>query len=222
MTTGSTRRSEAAVAPAERRGSVAVIDIGSNSLRLVVYDGMRRAARMLLNEKVLCGLGRGLSETGRLNPEGVELARVNLQRFVALARAIGVARLDVLATAAVRDAADGKDFAADLERRELEEPVGVIGHHHLDGSSEQLLADLVELGLVDRAGILLPAGRSRALRARSTCTTSIRRRFGCGRGTVDLVLSVRCPQAAHRRGSYRLMLVAKRYGVLIELVEPMI
>jgi hypothetical protein len=109
-----------------------------------------------------------------------------------------------------------------MERRELEEPVGVIGHHHLDGSSEQLLADLVELGLVDRAGILLPAGRSRALRARSTCTTSIRRRFGCGRGTVDLVLSVRCPQAAHRRGSYRLMLVAKRYGVLIELVEPMI
>ena len=57
------------------------------------------------------------SETGRLNPEGVELARVNLQRFVALARAIGVARLDVLATAAVRDAADGKDFAAEIERR---------------------------------------------------------------------------------------------------------
>jgi len=72
---------------------------------------------MLLNEKVLCGLGRGLGESARLNPEGVELARVNLQRFVALARAIGVARLDVLATAAVRDAADGKDFAAEIERR---------------------------------------------------------------------------------------------------------
>jgi len=99
------------------RDSVAVIDIGSNSLRLVVYDGVRRAARTLLNEKVLCGLGRGLSETGRLNPDGVELARINLQRFVALAQAIGVARLDVLATAAVRDAADGKDFAAEIERR---------------------------------------------------------------------------------------------------------
>ena len=49
--------------------------------------------------------------------EGVELARVNLQRFVALARAIGVARLDVLATAAVRDAADGEEFAAEIERR---------------------------------------------------------------------------------------------------------
>jgi len=83
----------------------------------VVYDGVRRAARMLLNEKVLCGLGRGLGESARLNAEGVELARVNLQRFVSLARAVGVARLDVLATAAVRDAADGKDFAAEIERR---------------------------------------------------------------------------------------------------------
>ena len=101
----------------DRRDAIAVVDIGSNSLRLVVYDGMRRAARIMLNEKVLCGLGRGLSETGRLNQEGVEQARVNLQRFVALARAIGVARLDVLATAAVRDAADGPEFAAEIERR---------------------------------------------------------------------------------------------------------
>jgi len=111
------RRAEAPIAASERRDCVAVIDIGSNSLRLVVYDGVRRAARMLLNEKVLCGLGRGLGETGRLNPDGVELARVNLQRFVSLARAAGAARLDILATAAVRDASDGKDFAAEIERR---------------------------------------------------------------------------------------------------------
>jgi exopolyphosphatase/guanosine-5'-triphosphate,3'-diphosphate pyrophosphatase len=166
LTTGSTRRSEAAVAPAERRGSVAVIDIGSNSLRLVVYDGMRRAARMLLNEKVLCGLGRGLSETGRLNPEGVELARVNLQRFVALARAIGVARLDVLATAAVRDAADGKDFAADLERR-FDVRVRVLA-----GAEEGRYSGLGVLsGIPDAAGVagdlgggsveLVPIGKGR-------------------------------------------------------------
>src|SRR5665213_3434400 len=111
------RRAEAAMPQTDRRDAIAVVDIGSNSLRLVVYDGMRRAARIMLNEKVLCGLGRGLSETGRLNQEGVEQARVNLQRFVALARAIGVARLDVLATAAVRDASDGAEFAAEIERR---------------------------------------------------------------------------------------------------------
>ncbi|HLJ63898.1 MAG TPA: Ppx/GppA family phosphatase [Stellaceae bacterium] len=99
------------------RSPVAVIDIGSNSLRLVIYDGVRRAATMLFNEKVLCGLGRGLETTRHLNREGVALARLNLRRFVALARAVRVGRLDVLATAAVRDAEDGRSFVADIERQ---------------------------------------------------------------------------------------------------------
>ena len=100
-----------------RGGCVAVIDIGSNSLRLVVYDGIRRAPRNLLNEKVMCGLGRSLEATGRLDPDGVVLAHANLQRFIALARSIGVVRLDVLATAAVRDASDGRGFVAEIEKR---------------------------------------------------------------------------------------------------------
>jgi exopolyphosphatase / guanosine-5'-triphosphate,3'-diphosphate pyrophosphatase len=100
-----------------RGGCVAVVDIGSNSLRLVVYDGIRRAPRNLLNEKVMCGLGRSLEETGRLDPDGVLLAHANLQRFIALARSIGVVRLDVLATAAVRDASDGRGFVAEIEKR---------------------------------------------------------------------------------------------------------
>lgn len=110
------RRSRANGRPV-RRGSVAVVDIGSNSLRLVVYDAIKRSPRPLFNEKVMCGLGRSLQTTGRLDPEGVELARTNLQRFVALARGIGVRRLDVLATAAVRDASDGRAFVAEIERR---------------------------------------------------------------------------------------------------------
>src|SRR5689334_13199623 len=96
-------------------GPVAVIDIGSNSLRLVVYDRVDPAPVPLFNEKVLCGLGRSLSTTGHLNPEGVRLAIAALRRFVALAQSIGVRRLDVIATAAVRDAADGRDFAAQVE-----------------------------------------------------------------------------------------------------------
>src|SRR5215472_2108683 len=90
-----------------KQGRVGVIDIGSNSVRLVVYDALSRAPLPLLNEKVLCGLGRELGETGKLNPAGVDSALAHLQRFVALARAIGVRRLDALATAAVRDAEDG-------------------------------------------------------------------------------------------------------------------
>lgn len=101
-------------------GRVAVVDIGSNSIRLVVYDGLKRAAVPLYNEKVLCQLGRGLAATGRLNPEGVQLARLGLARFFALARNMGVSSLEVMATAAVRDASDGREFA-----REIEEAHGV-------------------------------------------------------------------------------------------------
>ena len=63
---------------AVRRDAVAVVDIGSNSLRLVVFDGLKRPARTLFNEKVLCGLGRSLNKTGKLDAEGVEMARANM------------------------------------------------------------------------------------------------------------------------------------------------
>ncbi|HJT08756.1 MAG TPA: Ppx/GppA family phosphatase, partial [Stellaceae bacterium] len=96
---------------------MAVVDIGSNSLRLVIFDGVRRSPRTLFNDKVMCGLGRNLEATGKLDPDGAQLARDNLQRFVSLARSIGVSRLDVLATAAVRDASDGRAFVSEIERR---------------------------------------------------------------------------------------------------------
>src|SRR5262249_34532987 len=103
-----------AIAAAERIG---VIDLGSNSLRLVVFERLGAALFPLFNEKVMCGLGRGIASTGRLNSDGVALALVNLRRFVEFARAIAVDHLAVLATAAVRDASDGGAFAAEVERR---------------------------------------------------------------------------------------------------------
>ncbi|NIA70274.1 Ppx/GppA family phosphatase [Pelagibius litoralis] len=96
-------------------GRIAVVDIGSNSIRLVVFDGLKRAPATVFNEKVLCGLGRGLQSSGQLNPEGVALAVPNLVRFTALARAMGIEKVDLIATAAVRDAADGPDFVATVE-----------------------------------------------------------------------------------------------------------
>src|SRR6185437_11260235 len=129
------------------RGRIAVIDIGSNSLRLVVYDGVGRAPLPLFNEKVLCGLGRNLGRTGRLNADAIAAALENLQRFVALARAVGVARLDIIATAAVRDASDGAQFVAEATRR-CGVPVTI-----LDGAAE---GNLSALGVV--AGIPLADG----------------------------------------------------------------
>ncbi|NBB99194.1 MAG: exopolyphosphatase, partial [Alphaproteobacteria bacterium] len=60
---------------------VGVIDVGSNSVRLVVFDGAARSPAYFFNEKVLCGLGRGFVESGRLSPEGRERARAAIKRF---------------------------------------------------------------------------------------------------------------------------------------------
>lgn len=98
-------------------GRIAVVDVGSNSLRLVVFERLGVALMPLLNEKVMCGLGRGIARSGRLNRDGVQLAYDNVERFVALARALRVDHLAIIATAAVRDAADGRQFAAELRRR---------------------------------------------------------------------------------------------------------
>jgi exopolyphosphatase/guanosine-5'-triphosphate,3'-diphosphate pyrophosphatase len=100
---------------AESDRRLALIDIGSNSVRLVVFDGRRRAPESLFNEKVLCGLGRHIETTGRLDPEGIELALPNLRRFSRLAREMGIHRMALLATAAVRDAEDGPQFIGAVE-----------------------------------------------------------------------------------------------------------
>jgi exopolyphosphatase / guanosine-5'-triphosphate,3'-diphosphate pyrophosphatase len=93
-----------------RNRRVAVIDIGSNSMRLVVYDGLGRAPLPLFNEKIMCGLGRTVGKTNRLNPDGVSLALDNLGRFRRLLEGMDVEQVDIIATAAVRDAEDGAEF----------------------------------------------------------------------------------------------------------------
>lgn len=96
-------------------GRIGIIDIGSNSIRLVIYDQQKRSPVPIYNEKVMCALGKGLATTGVLNPEGVELAKQALKRFLALGRNMEITSLYVMATAAVRDARDGMSFARYLE-----------------------------------------------------------------------------------------------------------
>lgn len=96
-------------------GRTAVIDIGSNSIRLVVFEGVPRAPLPVFNEKVICGLGQRLGSTGRLDPEGIHLALENLPRFKAAAEAMGVGEIITVATSAVRDAEDGPAFVRAVE-----------------------------------------------------------------------------------------------------------
>lgn len=88
----------------------AVIDIGSNSVRLVLYRLEGRAIWTIFNEKVLAGLGRDLAVTGKLSPEGSAAALAAIRRFRAVLDAVKPAQTFVAATAAVRDATDGPDF----------------------------------------------------------------------------------------------------------------
>jgi exopolyphosphatase / guanosine-5'-triphosphate,3'-diphosphate pyrophosphatase len=88
----------------------AVIDVGSNSVRLVIYRLDGRAIWTVYNEKALAGLGRDLPSTGRLSPEGVEVALTAIRRFRALLDGWRAEDVTAAATAAVREAADGPAF----------------------------------------------------------------------------------------------------------------
>lgn len=98
-------------------GHYAVVDIGSNSVRLVVYDHLGRAPLPRFNEKSLCGLGDGLAETGKLADEAIELTLHALHRYAAVAEAMEVGRIDVIATEAVRRASNGDRLVQAIEER---------------------------------------------------------------------------------------------------------
>ncbi len=112
-------------APTKRGGVTnrsrrAVIDIGSNTIRLVVYGGPPRAPVPLFNEKVTAGLGRGVVDAGLIDAESMATALTSLARFAALTRLMAPVELRVAATAAVRDAANGTDFLARVRELGLE------------------------------------------------------------------------------------------------------
>ena len=134
---------------------VGVVDVGSNSVRLVVFDGAARSPAYFYNEKVMAGLGRGMSETGRLNPEGRERALEALRRFALVGDAMGIRPLSTVATAAVRDATDGPAF-----REEVEEATGVK-LWVIDGREEaRLSAQGVLLGWPGATGLVCDIGGS--------------------------------------------------------------
>ncbi len=95
---------------------VGVVDIGSNSVRLVVFDGAARSPAYFFNEKIMCALGAGMSETGKLNPQGRERALAAIKRFQLLGHSMGTGPLTMVATAAVREAVDGPDFCTEVKQ----------------------------------------------------------------------------------------------------------
>ncbi len=134
---------------------VGVVDVGSNSVRLVVFDGAARSPAYFYNEKILCALGAGLIETGHLNPKGRERALAAIKRFQLLAKGMGIPPLTAVATAAVREASDGDDFCDEV-LRETGLKIYVI-----DGNEEaRLSAQGVLLGWPTANGLICDIGGS--------------------------------------------------------------
>jgi exopolyphosphatase/guanosine-5'-triphosphate,3'-diphosphate pyrophosphatase len=141
----------AAAAAAQR---LAVVDLGSNSVRLVVFEGLARNPVALFNEKAVLRLGRGIETTGLLGAEAMAQTKVVLRRYHAVARAMGVGIFEVLATAAVREARNGADFMRDLEGMLPDVPMTV-----LSGTEEaELSAAGVVCGIPQAEGILADIG----------------------------------------------------------------
>ncbi len=153
-----------------------MFDIGSNSVRLVAYEGLTRSPTPIFNEKVLAGLGREVQTTGLLAPDAVEKALGALMRFRALCDTMGARRVWAIATAACRDARNGRAFIAEAQkicgtrisvlsgRREAElSALGVVsGIHKPDGIVGDLGGGSLELVEVHgrrlRPGVTLPLG----------------------------------------------------------------
>ena len=95
----------------------AVIDIGSNSVRLVIYDVAGRALLPHYNEKVMARLGASLSRNGKLSRDGKKVAMKAIQRYDAILNGLNVTKLRAVGTAAVRRASDGQDFVAQIEKQ---------------------------------------------------------------------------------------------------------
>lgn len=132
---------------------IAVIDIGSNSCRMVIYEQSGAALIPYFNEKTMAGLGRDLSETGRLSPAGSELALQTFHRFRAIATSLNIKNVRAVATAAVREASDGGEFKQRAENI-LGAPIKV-----LSGADEGRLSAVgVSIGFINPKGLIADLG----------------------------------------------------------------
>ena len=134
---------------------VGIIDVGSNSVRLVVFDGATRSPANFFNEKVQCGLGATLRRSGKLSKAGRGRALRAIKRFAMLAEGMRVSSLTAVGTAAVREASDSQAF-----RDEVMAKTGIEIHVASGEEEARLAAQGVFLGWPGANGIVCDFGGS--------------------------------------------------------------
>ena len=133
-------------------GPVGIIDIGSNSVRFVAYGGSERVPSVLFNERLMAALGRGVAKNGKLDPQAMDMTLRALARFRQLGKEMGLKRLHTVATAAVRDASNGKAFLKQIAEIGLKPRL-------ISGDEEALLAGLGVLSAMpDAKGMVADLG----------------------------------------------------------------
>jgi exopolyphosphatase/guanosine-5'-triphosphate,3'-diphosphate pyrophosphatase len=132
----------------------AVVDLGSNSVRLVIYEGDARNPVQIFNEKAVLRLAKGMTKTGRLDENAMLQTETVLRRYAAIVRAMGAAPFEVLATSAVRDAENGAEFTKLMTERLPEMRINVVS-----GEQEAMLsAEGVLCGIPGADGVLADLG----------------------------------------------------------------
>ncbi len=148
---GEARREAANLSGMSRR---AVVDLGSNSVRLVIFEGEARNPVQIFNEKAVLRLAKGMTRTGHLDSGAMEQTETVLRRYAAIVRAMGAHPYEVLATSAVRDAENGPEFVARLIERMPDIKINVLSGHQ----EAHLSAEGVLCGIPGADGVLADLG----------------------------------------------------------------
>jgi len=127
-------------------GALATVDLGTNTVRLLVVEPTGATWRTLEQTQRVTRLGEGQGATGRLAPEPMRRTAAAVAEFSRAARALGADRVRIVATSAVREAVNREEFVARLERESGERVEVVSGEEEARLTLKGVASGLPGLG----------------------------------------------------------------------------
>ena len=113
----------------------AIIDLGSNSIRMLIYDNILNSQIPVFNEKAVCQLGKNLDRTGKLDPKGAEFALTVLKRFKQILSNLKVKKYKAIGTAALRESTDAKEFITKSQKIIKKKIIVLSGNKEAENSA---------------------------------------------------------------------------------------
>ena len=136
-----------------KKSKQAIIDLGSNSIRMLIYDNFKISPIPVFNEKAVCKLGKNLDKSKKLNPDGIKSSLKVLNRFKEILDISDVQDLEIIATAAFREATDASEFLREIEKIFNKKPLVLSGEEEARTSANGVMVGFDEVdGLVADLG----------------------------------------------------------------------